>query len=95
MKWIRTTDRMPKPQKRVLVTVETRSGNLLAYLAAWIPKHTLEVGGYDWHNSDEDEHGNEYAPEGWYELPLVDDEGYYPIDLDVIAWMPLPEPFNR
>lgn len=64
--WIPVAERMPEPDKPVMVVVQHQHGRHWAR-ARWIPKHHKEDGEYegdlDW--SDDGMHA--YWPEGWYE----------------------------
>jgi len=96
MKWISVKNKLPDPEKPVLVFVQNvYEGKLTRRLRAfYAPKYTIEQGacedeynGYEY-NEEKD---NYYLCEGWYENNEFD-EVNWKIDGDVTHWMPLPEP---
>ena len=101
--WIPVTERLPKNETEVEVTIERRycSGEVRRFTCRAIHedgKMTTEESDYGW--DDAYEYGYEYneetdsyiIPEGWYEQNLYCDESRN-IDDHVIAWMPLPKPY--
>lgn len=94
--WIPVKERLP--EETVLVTVETKMfRHRYICEAVWIPRWTWKASFDNWedcseYNEDEDEY---YVNEGWYErVHNWDEYSYVGIEDDVLAWMPLPEPWK-
>ena len=94
--WIPCSER--KPEDTAIVTVETKTfKNKYVCEAVWIPRWSKKAEFDDWedcseYNEDEDEY---YVLEGWYErVHNWDEYSFVGIEDDVIAWMPLPEPYK-
>lgn len=80
-KWISVKDRLPYLNGRYLVTVEYTDRRVIQIVG--YAKNLSEIDEYDFH----DDRGD-----GWY---LYDGEyGYYTVN-NIIAWMPLPEPYKE
>ena len=95
--WIPCSERLPK--ETVLVTVKTKTSRYRYVCeAVWIPRWTWKASFDNWedcseYNEDEDEF---YVNEGWYErVHNWDEYSYIGIEDDVLAWMPLPEPYKE
>ena len=96
-RWIPCIERLP--DEIVLVTVETKTfRHRYICEAVWIPRWTWKADYDNWedcseYKEDEDEY---YVLEGWYErVHNWDEYSYAGIEDDVIAWMPLPEPYKE
>ena len=97
-KWIPVSERLPE-KETVLATVETKTfKHRYVCEAVWIPRWTWKASFDSWedcseYNEDEDEY---YVLEGWYErVHNWDDYSYVGIEDDVIAWRPMPEPYQE
>lgn len=95
--WIPVSERLP--EDTVIVTVETKMfKQKYVCKAVWIPRWSKKAEYDNWedcseYNEDEDEY---YVLEGWYErVHNWDEYSYVGIEDDVIAWMPLPEPYKE
>ena len=76
--WIPVSERLPDNQKRCLVTFEAKYTDIMCYAQ-------------DLYRVDEYDFCDQKGKAGWY---VYDSEyGYYSRD-DVIAWMPLPQPYR-
>lgn len=92
--WIPINDKLPQNYNLVWIIIQTMQGGKYPTVGAYIHKHTIEAD--EFLSSDTDpnwvDHYNnkEYAPEGWYEMPLVDDIGQFISEGDkVIYWAEL------
>ena len=94
-KWTPIEKGLPKTGDPVLATCKSNHGEYVCK-AAWIECLTLETGSWDSERSEYNEEDDEYyAAEGWYEyISNWYDYQYIGIDDEVIAWMPLPEPYK-
>lgn len=98
MEWIKCSEKMPEPEKEVLLLCERRPGGY-KYICAgfYVPDHLLtEQSKYLWEceacSEYDEEHDDYFVNEGWYELIRNwDDFGSVGIGDFVIAWMPMPE----
>ena len=95
--WIPCSERLP--EETVLVTVKTKTSKYRYVCeAVWIPRWTWKASFDNWedcseYNEDEDEF---YVNEGWYErVHNWDEYSYIGIEDEVLAWMPLPEPYKE
>lgn len=95
-RWIPVSEGLP--EGTAIVTVETKTfKHKYVCEAVWIPRWTWKAEYDNWedcseYNEDEDEY---YVLEGWYErVHNWDEYSYVGIEDDVIAWMPLPEPYG-
>ena len=95
--WIPVTERLP--EGTVLATVETKMfKHKYICEAVWIPRWSKIADFDSWedcseYNEDEDEY---YVLEGWYErIHNWDEYSFVGIEDKVIAWKPLPEPYNK
>lgn len=96
-KWIPCGERLPEDV--VIVTVETKTfKQKYVCEAVWIPRWSEKAEYDSWeycseYNEDDDEY---YVLEGWYErVHNWDEYSYVGIEDDVIAWMPLPDPYKE
>lgn len=94
--WTPVSERLP--DVTALVTVETKVyKHRYVCEAVWIPRWSQKAEYDSWedcseYNEDEDEY---YVNEGWYErVHNWDEYSYVGIEDNVIAWMPLPEPYK-
>ncbi|MEA3250176.1 MAG: DUF551 domain-containing protein [Pseudomonadota bacterium] len=94
--WISVNDRMPEPQRDVLICqMYGAAGPKFQVVGKWIKALTEEADPDcdDWHEYDEasDEY---YVPEGWYENQHNWGEfaSIYMPSESVTHWMPLPGP---
>lgn len=94
--WIPCSERLPKGT--AIVTAETKMFKYKYVCeAVWIPRWSKKAEYDSWedcseYNEAEDEH---YVLEGWYErVHNWDEYSYVGIEDEVIAWMPLPEPYK-
>lgn len=102
-KWIPVTERLPENEETVLITVEDRPIFREPYRRVIKAFHedgnmNTEDSNYGFDTSDSDweydeESGGCIIPEGWYED--TDYCGVFgTVDSLVLAWMPLPKPFE-
>lgn len=101
-RWIPVSERLPKPEERVMVCTETRCSDGKVYrhiTAAMYEDGTIWHEESDWNFNEfdnlgtyDEDHDDWKIPEGWWEYTIYNnDEGNYPIDDFVTHWMPLPE----
>lgn len=86
--WIGVKDQMPPPGKRVWVWFRNVLSNGRTTCAFYAPKHTVNADHWE-DGYDEDEQGNSWVPEGWWEDPVEGEECHH-ISATVEFWMPLP-----
>ena len=93
--WERPSEKLPRPQSRVIVVVKMKNGgNRWTTIAEWVPKHAVLAEDFldpdcDSDFCDEGPDGREYAPEGWYESLLEPDISFM-LDGEVQYWMKIP-----
>ena len=95
--WIPCSERMPKPEERVWI--QTKRGNVCfaMYEDGTISEEDSVFGWYDVDFEKWDEENDcGIIPEGWWEWTEFrpDDEYDSPVDEEVVAWMPLPDPWK-
>ena len=81
-RWIPISERLPKEDGCYLVTAELVVGKSIVEISSFA-KNLYSV--------DEYEFSNKKGKSGWYNYD--DDYGYW-LNEEVIAWMPLPEPYT-
>ena len=100
--WIPCTpESMPEAERSVLVTVEVRPIGFMPYkrvVKAFYEdgKVSEDESAYSWcdfENYEENENGEFIIPEGWWEDVDYEEE-FTAIGDFVIAWMPLPKPWE-
>ena len=96
-RWIPCSERLP--EDTAIVTVETKMfKHKYVCEAEWVPRWSKKAEYDNWedcseYNEDEDEY---YVLEGWYErVHNWDEYSFVGIEDEVIAWMPLPEPYRK
>lgn len=95
--WISVKDRLPEPEKDVLISWKLWNGTLCVSTAFYENgKITTEDSDYAWNDeydwADYDEEKDAYIiPEGWFESVRFAEE-FGVVDRVVTHWMPLPEP---
>ena len=94
--WIPCSEKMPS--ETVIATVETKVfKHRYVCEAVWVPRWTWKASFDAWedcseYKEDDDEY---YVLEGWYErVHNWDEYAYVAIDDNVIAWMPMPIPYE-
>lgn len=94
-KWISVKERLPKVDKPVLISAKN---NYYEYVCVgkWVEKYSVEDYGEEFEFTDyNEENDTYYCPEGWYEcIHNWDDYSDVFICDEVIAWQPLPEPYE-
>lgn len=98
MEWIKCSEKMPDPEKAVLLLCEIRpGGHKYICVGFYVPNHWLrEQSDYSWDweacSEYDEEHDDYFVNEGWYERIMNWDE-YSAVGIGdfVIAWMPLPK----
>lgn len=90
--WIPVSERFPGHPPVLAGFFDKYSGKFKAIKAAWVAKHTEEIGASDF-QGDEDydaETDTSYWPEGWYEWNEFE-ETHWLVGQPITHWMPLPE----
>jgi hypothetical protein len=91
--WILTSERLPEPGIRVLITFKNEFGKKRIIPAVWSDGKSLEA---DDDNTDvaiyDEEIDTYWCPEGWFESNEYDDVHWAVSGVTVTHWMPLPEP---
>jgi hypothetical protein len=102
--WIPVSERLPENDIPVIITARRKEGarGYFIYKACYNAPHThsTEDWGCDTEYIDteyDEENDCFWVPECWYEDNAIADNGNYIIDdeFDVIAWQPLPEPYQE
>lgn len=101
--WIPCSERLPENEDVVEITFARKhysTGEILYFTARAFyenGKMNTEDSDYCWMDTDNWEYDEEkdayIIPEGWFEYVTFSDE-FGDIDMSVIAWRPLPEPYN-
>ena len=101
--WIPCSERLPENEDVVEITFTRKhysTGEILYFTARAFyenGKMNTEDSNYCWYDTDNWEHDEEkdgyIIPEGWFEDVSFSEE-YGIVDMPVIAWRPLPEPYN-
>lgn len=105
--WIPCSERMPECEQEVLICTKKKSVGRDAYIDSIITPAMYEDGtmrendsSWQWEDVDwagwDDEEDCGIIPEGWWENRHFnsDEVCNSPVDQEVIAWMPLPEPYK-
>ena len=105
-KWIPCSERLPENETEVEIScirkyIGAGDKKKVAYFTARAfytdGTMTTEDSSYVWEDCDNWEYDEEkdayIIPEGWWECVTFSDE-FGVVDAEVIAWMPLPEPYN-
>lgn len=94
--WISCKQRMPENEVDVLIAFSV--GDTKCHIAMAFYEDgtkTTEESDYWWNDIDNFEYSEKdrcfFIPEGWWESVTFSDE-FKPVDREVVAWMPLPEP---
>lgn len=93
-RWMPVGERMPQAMQPALATV-LENNRLFVVRAVYAPKFGVED--YGTFQGDTDYHEERdcfYWPEGWYEWNEHEDT-HWRVDGEVLAWMPLPEPYKE
>lgn len=103
--WIPVTERLPDPETEVLITARRKykSGGCVDIIttALYEDGNMLECDScWDWVDIDgeyDEENDCYIIPEGWWEDRHFNPDEVYNnlVDDEVIAWMPLPEPYRE
>lgn len=97
-RWIPVSERPPECEQEVMICTKKAVVTSAIYEDGTIPEVDSE-----WHWEDIDYAGwNEeedcgIIPEGWWENRHFNPDDVYnnPVDQEVVAWMPLPEPYQE
>lgn len=103
--WIPVSERYPKNEEEVEITYTCKdheTGEISYFTARAIHEDgtmNTEDSGYLWDNTDNWEYEEEkdayIIPEGWWEsVRFSESEGDGIVDMPVIAWRPIPEPYR-
>ena len=95
--WIPVTERLPKCEEEVYIQTKNGTITTAAYEDGTMPD---EESAWNWTDIDfdYDEETDTYlVPEGWWEYRHYNPDDVYDnkVDEEVIAWMPLPEPYTE
>ena len=93
--WIPVTERLPKCEEEVYIQTKNGTMTTAAYEDGTMPN---EESIWNWTDVDfdYDEESDTYlVPEGWWEYRHYNPDDVYDnmVDEEVVAWMPLPEPY--
>ena len=93
--WISVKKRLPKVDKPVLITAKDNNYEYVC-VGKWVEKYSVEDYGENFEFTDyNEENDTYYCPEGWYEcIHNWDDYSDVFIYDEVIAWRPLPKPYE-
>lgn len=103
--WIPVADRLPEAEKEVLITaVRKYKDGERRYIVTTAMHEPGNISEYDsiwrWEDIESDEWDEEndcpIIPEGWWECKHYNQDDVWdnPVDNEVIAWMPKPEPYQ-
>lgn len=102
--WISCSERLPKNEEEVEITYTRKNyktGKTMYFTArAFYEDGTMntEDSDYCWYDKDNWEYVEEkdsyIIPEGWFEVVSFSEE-FGAVDMPVIAWQPLPEPYKE
>lgn len=105
--WIPVSERLPKCEQEVLICTKKKLVGRDVYIDSIITPAIYEDGTMlendsSWHWEDidwagwDDEEDCGIIPEGWWENRHFNQDDVYnnPVDQEVVAWMPLPEPYK-
>ncbi|MEA4869914.1 MAG: DUF551 domain-containing protein [Christensenella sp.] len=94
--WTPCAERLPENEKNVLLSCRTDRGRDYTCRGHYVEKYTKEIGCADDLEADyDDETDRNYCPEGFYEnIENWGDYSFVYINDTVLAWQPLPEPYN-
>ena len=95
--WIPATERMPKCEEEVYIQTKKGTITTAMYEDGTIPG---EESVWNWTDIDfdhDEESDINYVPKGWWEYRHFNPDDVYNnrVDEEVIAWMPLPEPYTE
>ena len=106
-RWIPVTEKLPKCEQEVLICTEKKLIGKDAYIDSIVTPAIYEDGTMSendsmWHWEDIDYAGWDeeedcgIIPEGWWENRHFNSDGAYnnQVDMKVVAWMPLPDPYE-
>ena len=90
--WISVDDRLPESNREVLIRCGYKSsGPWFTGMGIYVAKRSISCNEQEYQGSeDEDDNGDLWWPEGWYN-GTPNDETYYRVS-PVTHWMPLPNP---
>ena len=107
-RWIPVRERLPKCEQEVLICTKKKLVGRDAYIDSIITPAIYEDGTMlendsSWHWEDidwagwDDEEDCGIIPEGWWENRHFNPDDVYnnPVDQEVVAWMPLPDPYKE
>ena len=89
MKWINPEVALPPNGLKVIIIVRNSWDKRHMTVAEYIHPRTVLAEDFldpDSDFSDVADDGTEYAPGGWYEMPLMPDENYYYYISDTVEW---------
>lgn len=106
--WIPVSERLPKCEQEVLICTKKKLVGRDAYMDPVITPAMYEDGtmlendsSWQWEDVDwagwDDEEDCGIIPEGWWENRKFNQDDVYnnPVDQEVVAWMPLPQPYKE
>lgn len=96
--WIPVTERLPKCEEEVYIQTKNGTMTTAAYEDGKIPEEKSKWRWDDDVDFDYDEESDTYlVPEGWWEYRHFNPDEVYNnvVDEEVVAWMPLPEPYTE
>ena len=95
--WIPVTEKLPKCEEEVYIQTKKGTITTAMYEDGTMPD---EESAWNWTDIDFDYDENSdtfYVPRGWWEYRHFNPDDVYnnKVDEEVIAWMPLPEPYTE
>ena len=101
-RWIPCSERLPECEQEVLICTKKWNNSYIVTPAIYEDGTMSECDSiWNWEDIDYEDWDEEndcgIIPEGWFENRHFNPDDVYnnPVDMKVIAWMPLPEPYQE